>query len=236
MDIFDRTEEADIPSNRMPSERLVAFLKAMWDALVPDSGACVSMQGELVRAKQRLDNEHYRNGMCNYFDCDQSNLSMSESHYGGMMLFILDTMIENRNDALTEEDVAYFVDVRAVIEPQWRRGMRVNTLYDKSEEGTITEEEEAELARIEPLPRGPHWEMFFARAERCIANWCLKNSALVDREGNPVVEGGIRDVNELFEARSERKPSAVCATCGGKGWLPPKNAGDFPATCRCKLN
>lgn len=151
-----------------------------------------------------------------------------------MVLFICDTMIENRNDALEEADVAYFADVRAAIEPQWLRRLRVHTLYDKIEEGTLTEEERAELERIEPLPSGPHWEMFFARAERCVANWCLRNSALVDRRGNPVVEGGIRDIEELFETR--RPTAALCSRCGGKGWLPPKKASDPPATCSCKLN
>lgn len=236
METFDRHEEADIPSKRMASERLIAFLEAIWDTLVPESGTCVSMQGELVRAKARLDNEHFRNGMCNFYDCDQTGTPIGETHYGGMLLFILDTMIENKNDALDEDDVAYFADVRAVIEPQWSRALRVHTLYDKSEEGTLTEEEATELERIEPLPRGPHWEMFFARAERCVANWCLKNSALIDREGNPVVEGGIRDVRELFQARDERQPAVVCAQCGGKGWLPPKAASDPPVTCACKLN
>ena len=50
------------------------------------------------------------------------------------------------------------------------------------------------------------------------------------------ITGGLPRVAELFEARSERKTATVCATCGGKGWLPPTTASDFPATCRCKLN
>ena len=182
---FERADEADAETNRPASERLQAFTKALWDGLVPKHGACTSVQGELVRANDRLLGECLRNGMANYFDPDET---LAENYYGALLLFVLDTMIANRNEALSDEDVAYFTEVRRELSPQRDRGLRSDALYHKAEsEGeALTAAEEAELAQLDALPRGPHWEDLFNRAERCIANWCLTNTALIDREGAPV--------------------------------------------------
>ena len=49
---FEPAEEAT--ETAPGSDRLEAFTKALYQALVPNSGACVSVQGELVRANERL--------------------------------------------------------------------------------------------------------------------------------------------------------------------------------------
>src|SRR5664279_6233165 len=92
---FDRTDEGSSNDNRMPGERLAAFTKAMWDALVPGNGSCASVQGELVRANERLQSEYFRNGMGNYFGRDEPNETLADNHYGALLLFILDTMVAN---------------------------------------------------------------------------------------------------------------------------------------------
>ncbi|MDO3410478.1 hypothetical protein QWJ34_11965 [Saccharibacillus sp. CPCC 101409] len=40
--------------------------RALWDALVPDSGQADTVQGELVRSIQRLRSESHRNGNANW--------------------------------------------------------------------------------------------------------------------------------------------------------------------------
>ena len=105
---FGLADEGKSEANRMPSERLQAFTKALWDALVPDDSSCASVQGELIRAKDRLDGEHFRNGMGNYFSRDEPDKTLAANYYGELVLFLLDTMIANRNQALADDDVAYF--------------------------------------------------------------------------------------------------------------------------------
>ena len=39
---FDRDDEGG--DNRLPSERLQAFTKALWNALVPEDGECASVR------------------------------------------------------------------------------------------------------------------------------------------------------------------------------------------------
>ena len=42
---FELDEQGDSETNRMPSQRLLDFIKALYDALVPSEGECVSVQG-----------------------------------------------------------------------------------------------------------------------------------------------------------------------------------------------
>lgn len=228
MKAFDPSDEGNADENRLPSERLQAFTKALREGLVPSHGSCASIQGELVRANDRLQGEYFRNGMGNYFHRTDT---LAGNYYGELLLFVLDTMIANRNHALSEEDVAYFTEIRREVEPQWLRGLRSDELFYKAEEEELTEPEKEELAQLDAQPRGPHWEGFFNRAERNIANWCLANHALTDRAGAPVTEGGVVDVIHLFEPPP---PPPRCPLCGGKGWIAPANAGDFPSMCACK--
>ncbi len=51
--------------------------------------------------------------------------NLADNYYGELLLFVLDTMIANRNRALSDDDVAYFTEVRREIEPQWLRGLRL---------------------------------------------------------------------------------------------------------------
>jgi hypothetical protein len=228
---FDLTDEANPDDDRPASERLEFFTKALWSTLVPPNGACVSVQGELIRASERLQSEYFRNGMANYFRAEAPGAALTTNYYGGLLVFLLDTLLANRSAALSAADVGYFRGVRDALEPQWRRGLRSDELSYKAEEEELTDAEQAELAALDELPRGPAWETMFARVERCVANWCLANRQLVDREGRPVVEGGVSDLIQIFEPA----PAAVvCERCGGKGWLPPQTAGAFPAVCACR--
>ena len=228
---FDVSDEGNSTQNGERSERLQAFTNALWEALVPESGACASLQGELIRALGRLRSEHFRNGMGNYFGRDHAEQTLADTYYGGLVLLILDTMMANRNQALSEDDVAYFAEILREIEPQWLRGLRSDELFYKSEEEELTDAERDELARLDEQPRGPNWEALFSRAERCIANWCLTNTELMDRSGKPVTERGVADVRSIFEPPA---PPAVCSQCNGKGWIAPTNPGDFPSLCSCK--
>lgn len=228
---FDVADEGNSQENRPGSERLQAFTKALWDALVPDDGSCASVQGELIGANERLQSEHFRNGMGNYFGRAEPDETLADTFYGELVLFMLDTMIANRNQALSDDDVAYFTEVRRDIEPQWLRGLRSDELFYKGEEAARTNAEKEELAQLDEQAPGPNWEDLFNRAERCIANWCLTNTALIDREGKPVTEGGVSDVIHIFEPPP---PPPPCPLCNGKGWIAPTNAGDFPSMCSCK--
>jgi hypothetical protein len=231
MNMFDRTDEGNSGENRMPSERLQAFTKALWDALVPDNDSCASVQGELIRANERLQAEYFRNGMGNYFGRDEPEGTLADNYYGELLLFILDTLLAKGNRALSNDDVAYFTEVRREIEPQWLRGLRSDELFYKAEEVELAVAEKEELAQLDEQPRGPDWEDLFNRAERCIANWCLTNTALIDRHGSPVIERGVSDVIHLFAPPPALPP---CPLCNGRGWIAPTTAGDFPSICSCK--
>jgi hypothetical protein len=228
MEKFDPSDEGSLKENRGPSERLAAFTKTLLERLVPDCGSCVSAQGELIRAKHRLESELLRNGMANYFDRDEPTSSLGDNYYGELLLFLLDTMAANANQALSDEDVAYFAEIRREVEPQWLLGLRSNELNCKADEEELSGPEQEELAQLEAQPSGPDWEDLFHRAERCIANWCLTNTALIGRDGNRVTEGGVSDVVHLFEAPPR------CLLCNGKGWLAAPNPADFPTVCACK--
>jgi hypothetical protein len=215
---------------RLPS-RLHAFTRTLSDALVPDSGSCVSVQGELIRANDRLQGEYFRNGLTNYFGRDEPDGTLAGNYYGELLLFVLETMIANRNQPLANDDVAYFSEIRRDVEPQWLRGLRSDELFHKGEEEDLSPAEKEELASLDAQPRGPDWESFFRRAERCIASWCLSNTALIDRQGEPVTERGVSAVMHVFHPPPAPPP---CPLCNGKGWLSPKTASDFPAVCSCK--
>src|ERR1700722_7587024 len=159
---FDRTDEAT-DENMMGSERLRAFNKAMWAALVPPEGECASVQGELIRASERLQGEYFRNGLGNYYE---PAATLGETFYGGMLVFLLDTLIANRSTALDAEDVAYFEEVRRLVEPDWLRHHRMSDLEEKCGESDASEAETRELEELEVV-EGLGWEHLFRRAERC---------------------------------------------------------------------
>lgn len=205
---FDKSEEGDTDASRMPSDRLQAFTDVLWSALVPANGACRSVQGELVRANGRLQREHYCNGMCNYFYRDAPSDTLRDTHYGEMALFLLDTLIGNRGGALSPDDVAYFAGVRRQLEPQWHRRLRLYDLQEKDEGGELTEAESAELDALDEAPSEFYWDELFDRAERCIANYCIANPVLVDREGQWIAEGSVHDLRDIFAA------SPQCEACG----------------------
>ena len=213
---FDRSAEG--------TPELAAFTKRLWDALVPNSGACVSVQGELVRVTERLGTEAITQAMWTYYETADGR-----SRYGAMIVFLLDTLVANRTGALDEEDVGYFARVRGRLDTDWRARSRMLAL--ENGEGELSAAEVAELEQLSSSPELVHWEEVLTRAERCVANHCLKTPALVDRDGKPVTENGVRNVLHVFEPPPAPPP---CPKCTGKGWLPPSSPSDFPAMCSCK--
>ena len=103
-----------------------------------------------------------------------------------MLLFMLDTLVENRNRPLDDEDVAYFAGVRGVVEPDWLKHKRIFELEEKRNESEASDAELKELEDLETAGGGVGWEELLKRAERCIANWCIANAALVDCQGRAV--------------------------------------------------
>ena len=170
---FERDEQG--------SDRLREFHSKMWKALVPPSGECASVQGELVRAVERL----------------------------------------------TDEDVKAFAEARALLDDDKTLRVRIDELEWKVEEGdALTSEEKEELAALEEKHVGPDWESLLERAHRCVANWCIANPTIIDREGK-----ALGDVRHVFDPPP---PPPPCAVCKGRGWLPAKDASSFPEMCACK--
>jgi len=230
---FERSDEA---THTTPaSARLLAFMKALWDAFVPDSGECLSVQGELVRVNDRLVGELLRNGFGNYYEADDDE-KLEDMFYGKMLLFLLDTLVANRGEALDVEDVAYFEAVRGAALVDWNsehvRRARISELEEKCGDEGGDDAVRRELDELEEAHGdGPDWERIFARAERCVANWCLVNQDLIDRNGRSIEDGGVRRVDHVF---NPPPPPPPCPKCNGKGWLPAASAGEFPKACWCK--
>lgn len=225
---FDRGDEGI--DRQLDSERLRAFHKALCDALVPGTGKPVSVQGELVLAFTLLRGPFLLYGMEDYYGDDSSD-EFENTFLGEGTLFMLDTLIENRNAPLDDEDLAFFTDVRNVVEADWLVGRRIAELNHKSNESEASEVESKELRELEAAG-GLAWEEVLNRADRCIANWCIANPHLVDREGRRVEDRGIREVKTIFEPPPP--PPPPCPHCRGKGWLPPMDASQFPERCSCK--
>lgn len=228
---FSRKDEGDARASRPPSERLQAFTQSLWQALVPASGPCASIQGELVRARGRLTIELRSSGMENFFQREEPGLALADTYLGGLLLFMLDTLAHDRSGALSASDLAYFAAVREAVEPEWLRVVRENELLERADGEELTAAEQVELAQLEEGRGGVDWEGLLDRAERCIANYCLANPALVDRGGDPLMERGVADVRHVFEPPPAPPP---CPRCNGKGWLPATTPGDFPSFCSCK--
>lgn len=240
---FERSDEGTAfygtAPPKMRSERLQAFHKALWDALVPASGESTSVQGELIRAVERLHSDSLCEGMGNYYEGmgDRGDSAKVEDTYlGQLMVFMLDTLIENRNQGLDTEDVAYFADARTRMSSDWLRQKRIYELDNKYNESEASEAETKELQQLEAAAAAtdgrPDWEDVFHRADRCIANWCITNPDFVDRKGRPVEVRGLRHVMAIFEP--PLAPPPPCPICNGKGWLPPRDATQFPEVCSCK--
>ena len=224
---MDRFEECD-----EGGERLQAFNKSIWDRLVPRSGPCRSLQGELVRASLRLQSEYYRNGLGNYYVREKPEEGLADNPYGGGVLLVIDTLVANRGGSLHERDVTYLTKMREAVVRDWELKIRLGDLEEKSVDGGgtgLTEQEAQELEQLEQLEESDavDWEKYFARAERCIANWCLANPALVDLQGKPIREGELSDLRHIFE------PPPPCPKCNGKGWLVSADRSQFPTPCEC---
>jgi len=222
---FDRTEEAtDVAGS---SERLQSFTKALWEALVPRSGECASVQGELVRANERLLTECLQNGMGNYYVEDEE---IGQSSYGRLVLFILRTLVENRGGALDAEEVAYFAEIRGRLERDRALKLRIQELELKEEE--LTDEEAREIEELSGKDSERiHWVALYNRAERCIANWCIANPELIDRSGRSIEEGGVRNLDRIL---NPPPPPPKCPLCNGRGFIQPKDDRSFPERCSCQ--
>lgn len=220
---FSRDDEAS--DGRPTGPRLESFLDAVWKALVPKQGECRSVQGQLVLAIQHLQAVFLRDGPEPYYDTEGS-----ANRLVAMLRHVLDTLVANRGEALDPEDVAFFASIRAQVDSDWRRGHRRFELLGKANDETASADELAEIERLEATPALP-WPDLFARAERCVANYCLVSPVLVDRAGAPTSDQGVRDLRHVF---APPPPTPVCASCGGKGWVPAKDASSFPTVCSCR--
>src|SRR6188508_1244741 len=137
MDRFDRTDD-----------RLTEFTQALWNALVPQDGECISVQGELVRAILRLESEHYRNGMMNYYAPDTPAHGLADGYYPKLLLFVTETLAANRNGANADASVAYFADVRKRAESDWSIQMRIHEIAEREEDENrkLSDAENEEIA------------------------------------------------------------------------------------------
>ena len=186
-------------------DRLAAFLKRLFCALVGDDCSSASVQGQLVYANASLMRS-YIDGMADYLTREAPDQTLADTELGALAIFLVETMIANHGQALDDKDVSYFKGVRAELEVAWLRGIRYFELDDKADDVGLSSAEAEERARIEDLAFD--WDEFFDRTERCIANWCLKNTTLVDRHGSPVLVGGFATVPDIF---ADPQP---CACCG----------------------
>ena len=213
-------------ADEQPEGRLADFVKRVWEGLVPSSGECVSVQGELIRVPGRLLGELFRNGFSNYYDSDRPR---TESHYGGWLEFALGVVLENQGDANTDADLGLLRDARAHLDADYARELRIRHLQGRFDDDLLTPEEDAEFTQLERGNALIAWEATLTRLERCAANWVLTHPLLVDRKGAPVKEGGVADVRHLF---SPPPPPPKCPLCGGRGWTQ-ADEKRFPERCAC---
>jgi hypothetical protein len=223
VDRFDRNDE-----------RLEAFTRKVWDALVPPSGECVSVQGEMVRAHSRLTSEHYRNGMGNYYTPDHDDHGFADGHYPRLLVFVLEKLIANANAANDALTVDYFRNALECAPRDWQLQRRIDDIYEREheEKRELTEAELDEVDSIAEDPARLAWEELLDRLEIAVANYCIANPLLLDRvSGRPIEEGGVKDIRHIFDA-----PPAppACPLCNGKGWLTPTDPTQFPTMCSCK--
>jgi hypothetical protein len=190
---FERDEEAVVGG-----DRLEAVTRALYAALVPPMGECVSLQGELVRANDRLITEHLQNGGLNYYD---STRTFATGYYSALLVLVLETLTANRGGALVGDDVAYFAEFLQSAGRDFVRTSRLGELENSETALSNAEQRELEELLAEESAVGqPDWEELYVRARRCIANWCIANPELIDRHGKPVVERGVRDLSSVFAA------------------------------------
>jgi hypothetical protein len=203
---FDRTEQGDTESGVEASARLEEFTPALWTALVPKLGSCCSIQGELVRANRRLLNEQLQNGLYNYYDHEQQGTadSFGQNNYGRLLLFLLDTLIANRGDALSSEDVGYFERFRELAMIDWKNRPRRLALEPRFLSDLMSTEERRQYGSLCMESYGFDVEDLYDHAQRCIANWCLANPELIDMEGRPVTEGGLSSLVPLIQQFENR--------------------------------
>jgi hypothetical protein len=230
MDPFGRSEQYQ--EGCKASDRLLAFHKAMWDGLVPKSGECASVQGELVRVIERLMSELLREGMGNYYTPDDDGDGFADGFYPKMAAFLLDTLAANRGGALDADDVAAFAGARALLEADWNTQQKIDAIvWKEEEEGELSDVERKDLEQLEASHDAPDWGSLLDRAHRCVANWCIANPELIDGDGTPVVENGLADVRHVLDPPP---PPPVCSICNGRGWVPAADPSSFPEMCACK--
>jgi hypothetical protein len=222
VDRFDRNDD-----------RLGAFTRTLWNALVPPSGECVSVQGEMVRAYGRLASEHYRNGMGNYYVPDEDDHGFADGHYPQLLVFVLTKLVENENAAHDALTLAYFAGVLEHAPRDWELQRRIDVIAERESEENreLSDQELAEIQELEDDPARLAWEELLARTEIAVANYCLANPILIDRRGKPIEEGGVNDIRHIFEPPP---PTPVCPLCNGKGWIAAGDPTQFPAMCTCK--
>lgn len=220
--------DAEFPHEGPEAERLKAFVKLMWERVVPRTGTCSSVQGELIRVVDRLTGEYYRNGFSNYYE---RGATPTTSRYGQWLLFVLDTLLKNAGEANSAAELEPLALARGWLAGDYARALRERELNAILDERDQTDAEVEELERLETHPEAIIWEPLLFRSERCAANWCVANPVLVDVQGKPVQEGGVSDVRHLL---NPPPPPPKCPRCGGKGFVQ-KDERSFPERCACTL-
>jgi hypothetical protein len=169
---FDLSEEGSAEHARPQSVRLEQFWTALWGQLVPADGA-LSIQARLMHANARVYLEHMRRGSGTYYETlDRSGeWVVGEGCYLKLLVFLLDTLVRNRNLANRDEDVAYFRKLQHALQNDWL-----------SQHASVDFEE------------------LHDRAVRCIANWCISNPDLVDHEGTAISGPSLRPLLATWAA------------------------------------
>jgi len=217
---FDPSEQAT--GTELSSPRLQSYHQVLWTALVPRSGECASIQGEMIRAVERLRAELLRNGMGNYYDRGP----LDSNHYGKLLTLVLDTLARSEGSALSTDDVGYFAKARSGLDADRIAVHRLGEMEERED----ASDAERELAQADADAHAIDWNELIHRAERCVANWCIAHPQLVDRRGQPVEERGHRDLRHVFEPP---RPPPVCPLCNGKGFIQPTGKNGWPKPCKC---
>jgi hypothetical protein len=170
---FDLTEEGSAEKATPQSERLEQFWTALWARLEPADGAA-SIQARLMHANARVYLEHMRNGAGTYYEVyDKGEWVIGDGCYLKLLVFLLDTLVANHNNANREEDVAYFRELRQAVQ--------ADRLFQRA---------------------SVDFEELHDRAVRCIANFCISNPDPVDQEGTVIAGASLRPLLVTWAAWS----------------------------------
>lgn len=170
------------------------------EILVPNTGACVSIQGELLRAAAILEHEYRVQRMAIYY---------VRPDYRDLAAFVLDVLLANKGKIAGVDDLDAFASARRDLDTDFAVGARLARLQDLDFARKITRAQRRELAALERRDAVVDWADVLPRMKRCVEKWCLTHPVLVDLAGRPVREGGITDLRFVFEPLPRREERIV---------------------------